>query len=66
MSHLDQVGGVDGPDEVLRDVNTQELKAGHTLYLSSIDLDRCVWLVVVCQQSSISSLVFRVLKDRLT
>lgn len=42
MSHLDQVGGVDGPDEVLRDVNTQELKAGHTLYLSSIDVDRCV------------------------
>ena len=36
---LDQGWGVEGPREVLRDVDTQELEAGDTLNLRSVDMD---------------------------
>ena len=39
VSLLDQGGGVEGPREILGDVDTQELKAGDTLNLCPVDLD---------------------------
>ena len=39
MSLLDQGGGVEGPREILGDVDTQELKAGDTLNLRPVDAD---------------------------
>jgi hypothetical protein len=39
MSLLDQGGGVDGPGEVLRDVDPQKPKTGDTLSLRSFDAE---------------------------
>ena len=39
MSLLDQGGGVDGPAEVLRDVDPQKPKTGDMLSLRSVDAE---------------------------
>ena len=39
VSLLDQGGGVEGPREILGDVDTQKLEAGDTLNLHPIDKD---------------------------
>ena len=39
MCLFDQGGGVEGPGEVFRDVDSQELEAGDTLYLCPVDVE---------------------------
>ena len=42
MPLLHQNGGVEGPRKIFCDVDPKELKAGHTLHLSTADMERCV------------------------